>query len=144
MPSPTALPGSTRRIVPASKYTDVRGALTRGGTVPQGVGLFLPRHAVKRKPTDWEAFWERNMRPGGLLRNMFIADQHRTARELPVVAKHMQGFRQNKKCDFELICTTPAITWHRWNQQEPGLWHDEKAIRKLAGQNPEMESWKHF
>ena len=86
----------------------------------------------------WDEFFWREMREGGRLHRYLQRERHTSVKRLRRVARHMQNFRQNNKSDLRLLAAVPAREFFRWKQEDPDFWADDKNLKSLRRDNPDV------
>jgi len=86
----------------------------------------------------WDEYMWRELREGGRLYQYLRRERHQGPRRIRAVARQMHGFRQNNKSEFRLRAAVPAREYFRWLQEDPDFWADNRNLKSLKRDNPDM------
>ena len=80
----------------------------------------------------------RALKEEGELFQYLRREKLRTRERQRAVARQMDGFQQNRKSDFKLLAAVPAREFFRWKGQDPHFWDDNKNLKSLKRDNPDL------
>lgn len=137
-------------IIAASKYGGVKadkaaalarvqtsapthGAAKDGKRAPN---IFIPT-LVNHKAQFQDWYWK-ELREGGMLFDYLRRERALSARRIRQVARKMHKVQRNLKSDFELKAAVPAREFFRWKAEDKDFWRDDKNLKSLKRDNPEM------
>lgn len=103
----------------------------------RGVKLFIPRFRRSLSLGDWK--W-RELREGGLLKEMLRREKACTSKRWRAVGKARQGFQQNGRSDLRLLASVPARDFFRFKRMDPDFFDDKANLRSLRRDNPEIDT----
>lgn len=129
-------PVQTPRIVAAGKYSPVRPEIRN--RVPIGEKRV---NIISIPPKDLvdvgEWFWK-SLREGGFMREYIRREKATMGRRIREVARRRHGFQQNNRSEYQHVATVPARLYHRMMREDRNFWEDDKNIRSLKRDNPEL------
>jgi hypothetical protein len=126
-------------LVTAGKYTDLSGrAWKRARPARPAPGQspfhFFIRHArTRNEPIS--AWFERELRTGGLLEEYLRREKWQTEERLRRVARRVQHMKPNPKSDVQLVAKVPARDYHRWRGVDKDFWRDNNNLKSLRRDN---------
>ena len=86
----------------------------------------------------WDEYFWREMREGGLLHNYIQRERARSKDRIRAVAERFWKRVQNTKSEHRLLAAVPAREFFRWQQEDPHFWEDDKNLKSLKRDNPDM------
>lgn len=98
-------------------------------------GIMVPRF---KDMIRWDEYMWRELREGGVLKRYLDHERATSPRRQRAVARRMSSFRQNNKSDLRLVAAVPAREFMRWKQEDPDFWLDDKNLKSLRRDNPDM------
>ena len=125
---------SDRSNAPRSNQPETRNSKPAPPTTPN----ILIKRVDSRKVINWPEFMWREMREGGYLQRYLEREKHTATRRVRQAARHMHGFKQNNKSDFRLLSCVPMREWLRWRKVDPNFWDDDKNLKSLKRDNPDL------
>ena len=87
---------------------------------------------------NWPEWMWQELREGGFLDTYLKKEKWEGKQRQRAVARRMQGFKQNFKSDLELKACIPAREFFRWKAEDPDFFRDDKNLRSLKRDNPDM------
>lgn len=130
----------TGLIQPATARTDVRAA-ARSSPRPAAPPARGPGIIIKpsfRKMCSWPEWVWRALREGGLFHNYLAREKHTAPKRIRALARATEGFKQDNKSDYQLLAHVPGREFMRWRQEDKDFWADEKNLKSLKRDNPEL------
>lgn len=119
--------------------------LASGGETPPPASIsskafnIVTARAASMKPVDFMAWWSKELRTGGELANYCEREKHETPKRYRAVARKMDGFKQNNKSDIRRVADIPARDYFRWIKEDPDFFHDDKNLKSLRRDNPDVK-----
>ncbi len=90
------------------------------------------------QPSDFLAWWNRELRSGGELHEYMRVEKARTTERYRAVAKKNHGFKQNNKSDLRKVADIPLRDYFRWLREDPDFFSDNKNLKSLKRDNPDV------
>lgn len=81
----------------------------------------------------------RELREGTLIKKYLAMEKQTTVKRIRATGRAMEGFKQNNKSEFRLLSCVPAREFFRWKKVDPHFWDDDKNLKSLKRDNPEMQ-----
>lgn len=140
-------------LVSANQYTDVRAAASVAARTPLRAGKngtqgtqrtdaarmqILVKKARARGYRTIQEWAEAEMRAGGELDTYLRRERHQGVERQRAVARRMDGFRQNNQSEHQLVAAIPAREFFRWKREDPDFFCDDKNLKSLKRDNPDM------
>lgn len=97
--------------------------------------IFIP---PLRDLLRWDEWAWRELREGGLIQEYFRVEKATMGFRIRDVAKRRHGFKQNNKSEYQHVATVPARLYHRMLREDRHFWEDDKNLRSLKRDNPEL------
>lgn len=124
-------------LVLATKYTPLPKRTTPGNGAP-AIHVRQPRRA-RESFVDW---LNRELKEGGWLYNYLRREKAMGPQRMRNVAVANKNFQQNMKSDLQLRCVLPARNFFRLRAMDPHFFEDDRNIKNLIRDNPEVRPWK--
>jgi hypothetical protein len=122
-------------IEAAGKYTQITRNAERG-TRNGGLNIVVKERQVK--PLDaWGAICK-EFKDGGHFSEYVRMEKATAAQRYRGLAKKMHGFEQNNKSEFRRLADIPARDYYRWLREDPDFWNDNKNLKSLRRDNPDV------
>jgi len=123
-------------IETATKYGSVRAQRVAAGGDARTPQVLVPTISGAR--LSLEAWWHRELKEGGYLDNYLKREKGEIPTMIRKVARIMQGFVPNNKCDIRRLAAIPARLFHRWKSEDRHFFSDDANLRSLKRDNPDL------
>lgn len=104
---------------------------------PKAPHIFIP--TLANHPSQFQDWYWKELREGGILHEYLRRERAQGVRRQRAVARRMQGVKRNFKSDLNLKAAVPAREFFRWKAEDKDFWRDDKNLKSLKRDNPDMQ-----
>jgi hypothetical protein len=106
---------------------------------PTGAAFnIIARKARETKPEDFLQWWKQELKTGGELNEYLRREKAQTTARYRAVARKNAGFKQNNRSEIRKVAEVPLRDYFRWLREDPDFFRDDKNLRSLKRDNPDV------